>query len=764
MPWRGEAVVEWRAEMGPGGGARPGAASALYALAACLAFGFLYLLSRYSYLLFHGIAEVFSVLIAWSIFIIAWNTRRTAVNGYLLFLGIAYLFVGGIDIVHTLAYKGMGVFQGYQTNLPTQLWISARYLESLSLLVSPFFLRRRLKPAYAFAAYAAISAFIYLTIFVWDVFPTCFVEGAGLTTFKKASEYAICGILLGALAYLYRERERLERRVLLMFSASILITAASELSFTLYVDPYGLFNQLGHFLKIVSFYLIYRAVVVTSLTEPYNLLYRELKQSEERFRGIVESAPFGYYRLGRDGLWEYVNPVWERMHGLRLEEVVGKPFEMTLPPGETEAARRNVQLALSGETVTGEFSHLTGGGEMEYHILNIRPVWRGGEVVAVEGFINDITELVNAERALRESEERYRVLAENLPQVVFELDAEGKVIYMNRTGLEMFGFTEEEISVGMNALRFIDPSDHARITRAIGKIMSGASEGDTKEYLARKKDGSTFPCVVYSAAIMDEGGRPVGLRGILADISERKRMEEEIIRANRELELYAEVVSHDLRGPVSVIRSAAESMESLMEGCGDPKTAETAKRTLEIMRNSSEAAQELIEDLLALAKAGQMPERIIPVRVGEVVERVLRERVPGLESKGMRVERDEDLGTVMADPTHIYQIFSNLIANAIAYNDSPRPELSIAYREEGSLHRYLVKDNGSGILQGEAEDIFLPLHRGKGGGTGLGLSIVHRLVTLYGGTIRAYNDGGACFEFTLRDYEAGLRRGEAEGD
>ncbi len=746
-------MVESRGGMGPQRGMRPGRAISLYGAAACIAFGFLYLLSRYNYLLFHGIAEVFSVLIAWSIFIIAWNTRRTATNGFLLFLGIAYLFVGGIDIVHTLAYKGMGIFQGYQTNLPTQLWISARYLESLSLLAAPLFLRRKLRPVYAFAAFASISALLYLSIFIWQIFPTCYVEGAGLTRFKIASEYVICAILLGALAYLYREREKTERRVLFLLSASILVTVASELSFTLYVDPYGLFNQLGHFLKIVSFYLIYRAVVVTSLTEPYDLIYRELKESEERFRGIVETAPFGYYRVGRDWRWQYVNPAWERMHGIKLEEVVGRPLEFDQASEEFEEARQNIERALTGETITGEIGHHTRDGEIVYRTFNIRPVRHHGEVVAIEGFINDITDLKKAEKALRESEEKYRVLAESLPQVVFEIDAGGRIAYVNRAGLEMFGYTEEDMSKGLDALGLIDPSDHDRVTRAIGKLISGASEGDTREYLARRKDGTTFPCMVYSTAVKDERGTTVGIRGILTDISERKRMEEEIIRANRELELYAEVVSHDLRGPVSVIRSAISGLEVILRDCEDARAAENVGKVLEIMRESSETAQSLIEDLLALAKAGQMPEKTSRVEVRGVVEKVLKERAASIEEKGIKVCRDEDLGTVRADPTHIYQIFSNLISNSIAYNHDPEPVIWIEHREESGFHRYRVRDNGPGIPEGEAEDIFLPLHRGKDGGSGLGLSIVHRLVTLYGGAIRAYNQGGACFEFTLRDLE-----------
>ena len=105
----------------------------------------LYLSSLYSYLLFHGLVEIFSIMVAWAIFIVAWNSRRFMDNNYLLFMGIAYLFIGILDLAHTLAYKGMNIFHGYQANLPTQLWIAARYMESLSLLMAPLFLRRRLR-------------------------------------------------------------------------------------------------------------------------------------------------------------------------------------------------------------------------------------------------------------------------------------------------------------------------------------------------------------------------------------------------------------------------------------------------------------------------------------------------------------------------------------------------------------------------------------------------------------------------------------------
>jgi len=241
----------------------------------------LYLTSLYSYLLFHSLAEMFSIVVACGIFMLAWNVRRFLDHTYLLFLGVAYLFIGGLDMLHTLAYKGMGVFQAYNTNLPTQLWIAARYEESLSLFIALFFIRRKLKLNMLFFSYALATSLLLGSIFYWELFPICFIEGVGLTGFKKVSEYAICLILLAAVAMLYRKRREFDGSVLRLLIASVTLTIVAELSFTFYMHAYGFSNLIGHFFKIISFYLIYKAVIETGLARPYTLLFRNLKRSEE---------------------------------------------------------------------------------------------------------------------------------------------------------------------------------------------------------------------------------------------------------------------------------------------------------------------------------------------------------------------------------------------------------------------------------------------------------------------------------------------------
>ncbi len=248
----------------------------------------LYIISLYSYLLYHSFIEIFSIIIAAGIFMVTWNTRKHLDNSYLLFIGIAYIFVAFLDTLHTLAYKGMGVFPGYGSNLATQLWIFARYIESFSLLLAVFFINKRLRVGYVFLGYGIIVLFFLLSVFYWNIFPVCFVEGTGLTLFKIISEYIISGILLVSILFLIKERKQFGKSVFRLVIASIIITIFSELAFTLYTDVYGLFNLIGHIFKVISFYLIYKAIIETGLVRPSDLLFRKLKKSEESLKAKSE--------------------------------------------------------------------------------------------------------------------------------------------------------------------------------------------------------------------------------------------------------------------------------------------------------------------------------------------------------------------------------------------------------------------------------------------------------------------------------------------
>jgi signal transduction histidine kinase/DNA-binding response OmpR family regulator len=248
----------------------------------------LYLVSRHNFLLFHSLAELFGVVVAFGVFVLAWNSRKFLDNNYLLSLGIAFPFVGALHLVHALAYKGMGVFSGYDPYIATQLWICARFALAVAFLLAPVFLGRKVNINLMFAGWILGTEVLLLSVFVWGILPPMFIEGQGLTSFKKICEYAICVMMLASLVPLWRKRSHFAPNVFRIMAAAVLAAFAAELPFTLYNHVYGFMNALGHLFSIVCFYLVYRALIVTGVRDPHELLFRNLKQSEAALRQSEE--------------------------------------------------------------------------------------------------------------------------------------------------------------------------------------------------------------------------------------------------------------------------------------------------------------------------------------------------------------------------------------------------------------------------------------------------------------------------------------------
>jgi len=374
----------------------------LSALFGAIIFTGLYFSSLYSYLLFHSIAEIFSILVAFGIFVVAWNARRLLDNSYFIFIGIAFLFVGLLDLAHTLAYSGMGVFPEYGTNLATQLWVGARYMQALSLLIAPLLIGRRLRVNWLLLGYSVVTALLVVSIFYWRNFPVCFIEGTGLTSFKIISEYVISLLLLGAIFAMWQKRREFDTNVLGFLFAAIIVTIVSELAFTLYQSPYGLPNLIGHFLKIVVFYLIYKAIIETGLVRPYNLLFRNLKQSEERYRDLYEEAPDAYFSVGTNGYIMRANRRAAELLGYSRVEMVGRPaadLYADTPNGRTKA-QKVFQRFLAGQEIRDEEMEMRrADGTSLWVNLSVRPIVdEEGRVIASRSVLTDITEQKKLDR------------------------------------------------------------------------------------------------------------------------------------------------------------------------------------------------------------------------------------------------------------------------------------------------------------------------------------------------------------------------------
>jgi signal transduction histidine kinase len=302
----------------------------------------LYLTSGYNYLLFHTLVEMSVIVVAVMVFMITWFSRHTIRNNYLLFLGIAYLFIAIIELLHTLAYKGMGVFPTQSANLATQLWISARYLEAAALLIAPLMIRKEVKASSTLVVYTSITTILLILIFT-GIFPVCYVEGTGLTTFKISSEYLISCMLIGALGLLWRERDQFETFILNALMVSIALTVFAELTFTLYIGVYSFLNVLGHFFKLFASYFIYKAVVMTAFVNPVDLLSKNLVQKDhmlreekERFQELFQNLSNGVAVVetkdkGQSFLFRDINPAAETLSSIHKDEVLGKDFTKIYP-------------------------------------------------------------------------------------------------------------------------------------------------------------------------------------------------------------------------------------------------------------------------------------------------------------------------------------------------------------------------------------------------------------------------------------------------
>lgn len=254
-----------------------------------LALGALYTTHLFSFLLFHTISEMISIGIAWGLFMLAWNLRDLSEDRAFIFIGIAFLFTGAIDLLHTLSYKGMNVFpESGGANPATQLWIAGRYFQSISLLIVPFLIKRRINYSLIFFVLFCVTILLLASIFYWKVFPVCYIEGQGLTRFKIVSEYIISLILVLSVFSLLRKRDFFDAEMLRLLLLSIGLLIISELAFTFYIKVYDLSNATGHLVRIVSYFLLYKAIIETGLKKPFNLMFRSLKQSEIELLKINE--------------------------------------------------------------------------------------------------------------------------------------------------------------------------------------------------------------------------------------------------------------------------------------------------------------------------------------------------------------------------------------------------------------------------------------------------------------------------------------------
>jgi PAS domain S-box-containing protein len=499
----------------------------------------LYLTSTYNYLLFHSIVELAGIAVAFCIFIIVWNTRQNIEDAFFLIVGMSFLFIGGIDLLHVLSFKGMGVFAGNDADLPTQLWIAARYLQCATFLIATFYIgrtiskNRKYDAGIILAACTAASGIILSSIFVWQDFPACFIEGVGLTPFKIASEYIICAILIATIIILYLKREHFDPSVWKLLIAAQVCLVLGELTFTSYVSVFGFTNMLGHLFRLLSVYFFYRVFVVISLTRPYDLILHKLgddehrlQESEKKYRTLFENMleGFAYCRMiynaaGQPVDWEYldVNKAFGRLTG--LENAAGKRVLEIIP-----------DIRELTPDLFDTYGRVARTGIPETFEIDFKPlrIWLKVSVFSPEkGFFVavfwDITKRKTAEESLQAKTDvldRFFSVALDLLCIA---DTEGYFRTLNSAWETTLGYSREEL-MAHRFLDFVHPDDVEATLNAIASLK------DQKEVINfvnryRCKDGSyrwiewkSYPYgnVIYAAA---------------RDITGRKQAEDELRNA-----------------------------------------------------------------------------------------------------------------------------------------------------------------------------------------------------------------------------------------
>lgn len=305
------------------------------------------------FLLFHTLAEIFSVIISFAIFFFGWNSRGLHKNRLLSDLGLGYFFVGFLDLAHTLTYEGMNIFPGLTANTPTQFWLVSRYLEVF--IFAKFYWRSRRSGNQVFsgrqrnvilAGFSAYTLYVFLDIGWFHFFPDAFQETTGLTHFKIICELLIVLALLLLTLLFWRIKHQLSPGGYRYFLGSLGFMALSEICFTLYSDPYDIFNRLGHVLKIISFYLVYRYVVVAGFLEQVEELNRLLGENRAKNREVLRLSNrlISYQEnLHEQTARELHDSIGQLLARAKLElDLVAR--SQKLPPTEVTSLKKVAQL------------------------------------------------------------------------------------------------------------------------------------------------------------------------------------------------------------------------------------------------------------------------------------------------------------------------------------------------------------------------------------------------------------------------------------
>jgi PAS domain S-box-containing protein len=497
---------------------------------------------------------------------------------------------------------------------------------------------------------------------------------------------------------------------------------------------------------------------------------QKLRESQQLLEAIISNSQAVIYVKDLEGRYLLVNRRWSELFHLSEEATLGKTDHEFFGPAEAEAFRAMDQQVLrANHAITAEEIAPQDDGPHTYISIKC-PLWdEAGKPYAVFGISTDISERKRDEERLQASFKEIGDLKAALDEhaIVAITDPQGKITYVNDKFCAISKYPREEL-LGQDH-RLINSGHHSKefirelwTTITHGRVWHG-------EIKNKAKDGSFYWVDTTIVPFLNEQGKPRQYVAIRADITQRKRAEEEIQKlnaelerrvsdrttqleaANKELEAFSYSVSHDLRAPLRAVNGFASMA---LEDFGR-QLPEEGRRQLEKICTSGRRMGELIDDLLAFSRLSRQPLRRQNVDPITVVRGVLDELIPLQPDRAIEV-RFGPLPPCQGDPALLKQVWVNLLSNAIKYTRGREPAIvEIGCLNETGETVYFVRDNGTGFdmkYAGKLFGVFQRLHRSdQFEGTGVGLAIVQRIIHRHGGRVwaEAEEGRGATFHFTL---------------
>ena len=505
------------------------------ASALLLIFAMLALARATHYLLFHVMAELSAIVVSLSIFVLTWLSSRYLVNGYLIVMGGSYAAVGLVDILHTLTFKGMNLFEGVTTNHPTQFWLTARFMEALALLCAPFLIDKqpRFYKVSIFFAALGVAACIAV-IYRW--FPATFIDGVGLTPFKVYSEYVIIAMLAIGFVMLYRSRHRFEPRIYFLLVASLVLAAMTEFCFTRYTNFYDFSNEVGHYLRFMSVALAFMAIVLSGVRQPFELIFREmlqhkceldalntkLRESESNLKHAQKVAKFGSWHIdiANGNILSWSDETY-RIFGMPQGTApLFASFVERIHADDRAFVLAAWQSALEHQPY--DIEHRIVAGDDIRWVREVAEITFADEGTALSamGTVQDITDRKRIEETLKESERRMSAVFQSSPiGIIITQLMDGTIIEVNDAALRQFGYTRAD-ALGHRSVddlgAYIDPAQRDTLVQRLKE--RGSLHQFPVDY--RTRNGSHI-VLELSSQLIQLHGTPCVL-SLTVDVTERK--------------------------------------------------------------------------------------------------------------------------------------------------------------------------------------------------------------------------------------------------